>query len=201
MPRFSERERERIQQSLWEEGERLFAIHGLKKVTIDELVEAVGIAKASFYKFYEGKEYLYLDIVQRKQADIFRQLQMLLQENAVLSDRERIKQVFTKMHELMIKNPILVGIDKATIDIISRKVSSERLAVFATQNVDAVFLMEQQGIVFTQDIQTVSCAFQMLYQSWIGLQEKDETIRQKVIDMMLDGLIGQIVQEDSNSLF
>ena len=92
MPRFSERERQQIQQRLWDEGARLFTLHGLKKVTIDDLVEAVGIAKASFYKFYEGKEYLYLDIVPRKQADIFRQLQLLLQENVSLSERERMKQ-------------------------------------------------------------------------------------------------------------
>ena len=61
MPRFTERERARIEQCLLEEGKRLFIIHGLKKVTIDDIVKAVSIAKASFYKFYEGKEYLFLE--------------------------------------------------------------------------------------------------------------------------------------------
>ena len=52
MPRFSENEKERISNKLLTEGERLFTIHGIKKVTIDDLTEAVGIAKASFYTFY-----------------------------------------------------------------------------------------------------------------------------------------------------
>lgn len=47
MPRFSEREKERIRSKLYAEGERLFTAHGIKKVTIDDLAEAAGIAKAS----------------------------------------------------------------------------------------------------------------------------------------------------------
>ena len=43
MPRFSEYEKVRIQQSLLEEGERLFTTYGLKKVTIDDIVKAVKI--------------------------------------------------------------------------------------------------------------------------------------------------------------
>jgi len=74
MPRFGETEKENIRQNLLAEGERLFLAHGLKKVTIDDLIEAVNIAKATFYSFYESKEYLYMDIVQGIQEKIFMSL-------------------------------------------------------------------------------------------------------------------------------
>ena len=60
MPRFSNMEREKIREKLMQEGERLFTSFGLKKVSIDEIVQAAGIAKGSFYSFYTNKEHLYI---------------------------------------------------------------------------------------------------------------------------------------------
>ena len=39
MPRFSENEKEQIRNKLLTEGERLFATLGIKKVTIDDIVD------------------------------------------------------------------------------------------------------------------------------------------------------------------
>ena len=94
MPRFGEQEKIRIKQCLLEEGERLFITYGLKKVTIDDIVKTVNIAKATFYKFYEGKEYLFLDIAQRAQKEIFEALECVLVESKTQSDGERVKLVF-----------------------------------------------------------------------------------------------------------
>ena len=49
LPRFTEQEKEIINSKLLIEGEKLFALHGLKKVTVDDLVAAVNISKGSFY--------------------------------------------------------------------------------------------------------------------------------------------------------
>ena len=62
MPKFTESEKQAIQETLLREGEKLFVEYGLKKVTVDELVKAAGIAKGSFYSFYSNKEHLYMDI-------------------------------------------------------------------------------------------------------------------------------------------
>ena len=45
-----------------ETGRACFLRYGLKKTTIDDLVKPVGIAKASFYLFFDSKEALYMDI-------------------------------------------------------------------------------------------------------------------------------------------
>ena len=52
MPRFTEQEKgNHKQENFLIEGEKLFAAHGLKKVTVDDLVAAVNISKGSFYAF------------------------------------------------------------------------------------------------------------------------------------------------------
>lgn len=193
MPRFSEQEKLRIQQCLLEEGERLFVMHGLKKVTIDDIVKAVRIAKASFYRFYEGKEYLFLDIAQRKQKEIFEILEGVLKESESKADKERVKIVFFAMSELMGKYPILTNIDSETVEVIARKVSPERLLEYSMQGFDAVKTMQEHGIKFRYDTQVVSQLFHMLYAVWINLQGQSADMQKQVIDIMLDGVIEQIL--------
>lgn len=193
MPRFSEQGKARIQQSLLEEGERLFTAYGLKRVTIDDIVKAVKIAKASFYRFYEGKEYLFLDIAQRKQKEIFEILEGVLKESESKTDKERVKIVFFAMSELMGKYPLLTNIDSETVEAIARKVSPQRLAEYSAQGFDAVKTMEKNGIKFRYNTQVVSQLFHTLYQAWISLQGQSAEMQKQVIDIMLDGVIEQIL--------
>lgn len=193
MPRFSEQGKARIQQCLLEEGERLFTAYGLKKVTIDDIVKAVKIAKASFYGFYDGKEYLFLDIAQRKQKEIFEILEGILKESESKTDHERVKMVFFSMSELMGRYPLLTNIDSETVEIIARKVSPERLAEYSAQGFDAVKTIEEHGIKFRYDTQVVSQLFHTLYQAWISLQGQPIEMQKQVINIMLDGIIEQIL--------
>lgn len=193
MPRFGEQEKVRIKQCLLEEGERLFTTYGLKKVTIDDIVKSVNIAKASFYKFYEGKEYLFLDIAQHEQKEIFEVLEGVLIENNTKPDRERVKQVFFTMSGLVRNYPLLTNIDKETVEIIARKVSPQRLQEYSMQGFDAVKTMEKHGIEFRYNTQVVSQLFQALYQSWISLQGQPIEVQEQAINIMLEGIIQQII--------
>lgn len=64
MPRaFTAIEKERIQSRLIESGRECFARYGLAKTSIEDLVRSAGIAKASFYLFFDSKEALYAETV------------------------------------------------------------------------------------------------------------------------------------------
>ena len=193
MPRFGEQEKVRIKQCLLEEGARLFSIYGLKKVTIDDIVKAVNIAKASFYKFYDGKEYLFLDIAQNQQKEIFEALDGVLIESKDKSDRERVKLVFFTMSGLMRRYPLLAGIDSETVETVARKVSPQRLKEFSLQGFDAVKTMKKHGIKFRYDTHVVSQLFQALYRSWISLQGQPGEVQEQAINIMMEGIIQQII--------
>ena len=63
MPKpFSTAQKETIREKLMEVGRTCFLRYGLKKTTIDDLVKPAGIAKASFYLFFDSKEALYMAI-------------------------------------------------------------------------------------------------------------------------------------------
>jgi AcrR family transcriptional regulator len=53
---YSGEERIKIQEQLRKVGLRMFAEKGIKKMSIQELTQEVGIAQGSFYSFYDSKE-------------------------------------------------------------------------------------------------------------------------------------------------
>ena len=66
---FTEQEKEEIRRRLQDEGTRQFKEKGLKKVSVRELTQAVGIAQGGFYSFYDSKEALLLDCVDRRMSE------------------------------------------------------------------------------------------------------------------------------------
>ena len=195
LPRFGETEKENIRQNLLTEGERLFLTYGLKKVTIDDLIEAVNIAKATFYSFYESKEYLYMDIVQGIQKKIFMELETVLENNAKLPSRERVRQVFGRMTQLMTQYPILSKIDQTTVDLISRKVKKERMAAFVKQNLDAAQSLYNHGVRFICEVKIASIIFQTLYHCFINMHIGSKEEQTIAIELMLNGIIDNIVED------
>jgi len=63
---FTDDERERIREGLVSAGRDLFARYGLKKTTVGELTDEVGIADGTFYQFYDSKAALYVEILERE---------------------------------------------------------------------------------------------------------------------------------------
>lgn len=75
MPKpFSAAQKETIREKLMEVGRTCFLRYGLKKTTIDDLVKPAGIAKASFYLFFDSKEALYLAIFLQEIPEMMQRL-------------------------------------------------------------------------------------------------------------------------------
>jgi AcrR family transcriptional regulator len=66
MAGFSDEQRAYIREQLLAEGRELFARYGLQKTTIADLTDAAGIATGTFYQFFDSKEALYLEVLERE---------------------------------------------------------------------------------------------------------------------------------------
>jgi AcrR family transcriptional regulator len=60
---FTETEKAQLRQQLLGVARDLFTRQGLKKTSLDELTQPLGIAKSSFYLLFESKEALYLELL------------------------------------------------------------------------------------------------------------------------------------------
>jgi AcrR family transcriptional regulator len=71
---FSEEEKAHIQQRLVDLGRTLFLSQGLKKTSLADLTQPLGIAKSTFYLFFESKEDLYLALLMQERTRLEQQV-------------------------------------------------------------------------------------------------------------------------------
>ena len=62
-PPFTEKEKARLRQKMMRAARDLFARKGLKKTSLEDITSSVGIAKSTFYVFFESKEALFLEVL------------------------------------------------------------------------------------------------------------------------------------------
>jgi AcrR family transcriptional regulator len=62
-PPFTEKEKTRLRQKMLRAARDLFARKGLKKTSLEDMTSAAGIAKSTFYVFFESKEALFLEVL------------------------------------------------------------------------------------------------------------------------------------------
>ncbi|MGC7101248.1 TetR/AcrR family transcriptional regulator [Amycolatopsis lurida] len=73
-PAFSAEEKDRITRQLLETGHELFTRQGLRKTSLEELTGPAGVAKSSFYQFFDSKEALYLELMLRETGSVKRKV-------------------------------------------------------------------------------------------------------------------------------
>ena len=61
---FTDYETEQLRKALLKETRHCAVTLGMKKTSVEQLTKAVGIAKGSFYKFYESKEMLFFAVLE-----------------------------------------------------------------------------------------------------------------------------------------
>lgn len=127
MPRpFTELEKAHISTKLIEVGQDLINRAGIRKLTIDDLVARVGIAKGSFYTFFPSREDFILRVFEswedRHRTAIFAHL---------LNDRgsiiERLETMFASMLQVLDREPGLASLLSTDLEFIMSRLPPERI--------------------------------------------------------------------------
>ncbi|QLH79157.1 TetR/AcrR family transcriptional regulator [Halosimplex rubrum] len=92
MRKFSDEERERIREKLLETARELLLKFGPTKTTVRDITEPVGIAKPTFYQFFDAKSDLYVEIFQQELDEFAKTLESELA--GVDDPQERLEQFF-----------------------------------------------------------------------------------------------------------
>lgn len=198
MPKFSGLERKRIRQKLMQEGERLFTSFGIKKVSIDEIVRAAGIAKGTFYAFYPSKEHLYMEIAGNQQTRMWREMDAFLNENRSLPPRELCKQCFLWMFSELQRYPMLKKVDRETADYLYRKLPPEVIAAHTEDDSGELIRLQEYGVHFTCGMEIATKTLQTLAIGFLTLQQDDAADQQTVMALILDGVLKEIIQDEAD---
>lgn len=86
---FTDYEAEQIREALLDEARRCAFTLGMRKTSVEQLTQAVGISKGSFYKFYESKELLFFAVLEGIHTELYEVAEKTLRENTALPASKR----------------------------------------------------------------------------------------------------------------
>jgi len=181
-----------------EKGKALFEKQGVKKTSVDELTEAVGISKGAFYLFYESKEELFLEILEQLEQEI----QTKILEFSIQPKANTKKNVSDLLKTFLFTRdayPLLKNFGKSEFEYLLRKVPPEWAIQHA--NKDEAFInqfikkIKQEGIVVKASPRVVSNLIKTLFFVGLYLPELGQEAYEETLDVMIDLVAGYIVGE------
>ena len=191
MPRFSSKEKNIIKERLFNAGEQLFVQYGIRKVTIEDLTKAAGIAVGSFYSFFESKESLYLEINIKKQNELLSSLERELLTYKKLMPKDFAKKVTKRLIGKYSCEPILTMLDIETWNYITRKVSSQLLQQHTEQDINMVLMIVQSGVSLRYSPEQTVKTMQILFT--ISKDVFNSSAYPEELEIIIEGVVNQLV--------
>jgi AcrR family transcriptional regulator len=197
MPRaFSTKERQALRAALLDQGRLLFAAHGLRKTSVEELAAAVGISKGAFYLFFESKEELYFELLETFEASY--KAAMLAQiARSDLAPRERLRTLLERALADWKRLALFARFGQGEYEALLRRLAPERVeahlrgdAEFATTFAAA---WEQAGAALAAGPELINGMIRALF--FVSLHEHEfeagsyPAVIATLIDMTVDRLL------------
>ncbi|MCL4441652.1 MAG: TetR/AcrR family transcriptional regulator [Firmicutes bacterium] len=189
MSKFTESEKEQIRQCLLTKGKELFIQYGLAKTSIDDLVQACGIGKGSFYKFYSSKEELFYVILNSQEEIRNRLIGEHLREN--LPPKELMSSFFHLAFQLADENPLLQQWFKdGEHERVTRKLPKHLLEDSAADNVKKGILfvqtLIQRGVLREQDPEVIVGVTQAIMMLRFYKDKLGDDLFPRIMDLIID---------------
>lgn len=195
---FSENEKELIRDKLIEAAKECIMQYGVRKTTVEQLVQIAGISKGSFYSFYQSKEVLFFIVLEDYQRSI---INNLINE-FMKGDKIGIDTFTNTIFELYqdVRNSFIMSIIKNNeFEYLMRKLPQE--VIINHHTLDDIFTENIFSYIKIRDdvnINAVTASLRAIFMSMIFVQEIGENYFNDALKLLIKGLALQIICEDEN---
>ncbi|NRQ38916.1 TetR/AcrR family transcriptional regulator [Nonomuraea sp. NN258] len=198
-PAFTAEEKTRITALLLETGRHLFTSQGLRKTSLEELMAPTGVAKSSFYVFFDSKEDLYLELMVRQSAEVKRKVI----DAALLSapdPREGLRRFLHATLDELSANPLWRRLmtHPEEMQAVARKLDPARITAMADNPVTALndYLTRHQGDLVAADPAVITGVLQCvllvpMFADRLGDPAQFPKILGLLVDIVAAGLTSQ----------
>lgn len=190
---FTDKEKERIYDRLRAAAVECMAVYGIKKTSVDQLVQKVGISKGAFYKFYDSKELLFFEVIVGMHVQLYDKAREILIHSIDLSKKERLKVAFMEAFELM-KQTSMANIMENEMEYLLRKIPEPLLQQHCQDdrtNIES--LMNASGFTFLVSSAELSAAISILFMSLVHRKSIGASF-DKAFEMLVYGLCDKIIE-------
>lgn len=134
--RSSEQKEER-RRLLLETAAPLLAEKGaLGSLSLNELARHAGMAKSNIYRYFESREALLLELMQREWGLWFAQLEQELRLPVELNQAQRLEQLISVIASTLTSRPLLCQLTSALPSVIEHNISAEGIHAFKLSSID-----------------------------------------------------------------
>lgn len=122
MPKIvSDHEREMVRKAMYVKGTELIRKKGLKRVTVEDITNAVQIGKGSFYSYYRCKEELLYQIIKKCESNMFERVEAIMSENIEVKEKliKALKEIY------LAEDSIVFFVSPSDIEYLLRKLPAE----------------------------------------------------------------------------
>lgn len=143
---FTDEQNEMIRRDLIREARRCGVAVGMRKTSVEQLTEAVGISKGSFYKFFASKELLFFAVLEDIHAECFSAAQKSLQENTPLLPAERAAAAILAACRWLAETKAFVFIENDADFLLHRLPEEVKTAHYHDDETHIRALLEESGL-------------------------------------------------------
>lgn len=204
---FNEREKDVIRNKLMKKGKELFSSYGLKKTSIAELTKASGISQGSFYLFFQSKEELFFDILEREEKNMQDQLlhEVLLPGRI---DKLVLKKFLTESIRMVEENQIIRRMYmQDEYEELLRKLPQERIDQHIEKDSDLLAPLirhwQSEGYLIEKDPNVITGVLRSFFTTSLHKKEIGEDVYEATLDLLAgfiaEGLIRKEGGKDDKS--
>lgn len=194
---FSEEERKWIEEQLFDAAKECLHKYGVKKTTVDKIVEIAGISKGSFYNFYSRKEILFFRVFEEYQKTLMDEFKQQL-ENEEKIDANKFSELVYSLFQNFRESFIMNIIQNQEMELLIAKLPKEELA---NHHSLAESIMESilSRVEVKEDISAdvISASLRALVMSMLHIKEVGEEEFDDVLKILIKGLSQQMIKEGS----
>lgn len=188
MPKIvTKEEREKMQDALYTHTIRLIKKKGMKKITVEDIIQSVGIAKGTFYSYYPSKEELLFNTLLKSEEKLFQVILTL--DFSTGAFRETITKALKEIY--LSKESIVLYLSPEDITSLISKIPSKKREVFQQKQANNFERIAELLEINKEDehtFGTVSYLMDCLHFTASNPSDYGNDTRQKTLEILIQAL-------------
>ncbi|MGE7916703.1 TetR/AcrR family transcriptional regulator [Lysinibacillus xylanilyticus] len=199
MARISAEQRKQIHETLLSKSKELFIQYGFSKTSIDDIVNACGIAKGSFYSYYPTKEELFYAVLRREEEIKNNIIAEVMSES--LPPKELLMRFFDISFKAIEENEFFQSLyQRGEYERIVKRLPKELIDDHAREDLESslqfVKFLQEKGVT-EEDPEILIGLFRIMMLLPLHRQEIGEQTFLKTIKKMIECLSNDLTRKNS----
>ena len=195
---FTESEKELIRDKLKHVARQCLSQYGVKKTTVDQLVQLTGISKGAFYMFYPSKEILFFTVLEDYQAELMAEFAEKLKKMTEIRT-ETFAALLVELFQEVRHSFLMTIIKNQEFENLVRKLPQDMIMNHHSfDNVLAQTVFSYVKLKKEFSIEVAAASLRAIFMSLLHVKEIGEKEFDEVLKLLIHSAIHQLIEEDGH---